>query len=148
MVKNDLVQLKKDDKAISDMITQLEECSNIHIITMPKKGEFNATIVDKQIANKRIPQGTIVYYNPHNKKTINGNARTPRVGLVHELQHSSDADKGTFYEKGGTAALVDCFFDNKCFVDTTLTEVEKRYLFDVMQRDSCKFAFDDESGYP
>ena len=95
-VKNDLAQLKKDDKSIGDMITTLERSSNIHKITMPIYSIYNATSVNRKTAERNISQGTTVYYNPFNKRTKTGNVRTPRVGLVHELQHSFDADAGTF----------------------------------------------------
>ena len=51
------------------------------------------------------------------------------------------------YNSGGVPALETCFFRNNCYMDTVLTSDETRYLFDIMQRDSCKFFCGDESGY-
>ncbi len=51
------------------------------------------------------------------------------------------------YNSGGVPALEACFFRNNCYMDTVLTCDETRYLFDIMQRDSCKFFCGDESGY-
>lgn len=48
---------------------------------------------------------------------------------------------------GGVNALVNSFFNHRCLTDTTLTEAEQRYLIDLLQRNSFKFYFDDESGY-
>ena len=101
-VKADLKQLKKDDKVVGEMITELEESNNIHEITMPdeRSGKGNATSINKEKAQKGESQGSTIYYDPLNSKTSRSNSRTPRVGLSHELQHSSDVDKGVFtYDK-------------------------------------------------
>ena len=97
-VKNDLAQLKKDDKSIGDMITTLEKSSNVHEITMPNKYSKyqNATRYDAEKARKREFQGSIVHYDPFNKGIKTRNIRAPRVGLAHELQHSLDLDQGIF----------------------------------------------------
>ena len=97
-VKADLQRLKIEDEELGDMITQLEESENVHTITMPDKDSDyqNGATVDKATAQKGIPQGTVVYYDPFNSKTSRGNIRTPRIGLAHELQHSYDADAGIF----------------------------------------------------
>jgi len=95
IVKADLSQLKKDDAEVSGIISDLEESENIHSITMPKKGEFNSTEYDKEKAEKKISQGSTVFYNPYNQRRSRheNERRTPRVGLSHELQHSFDLDK-------------------------------------------------------
>ena len=101
-VKADLKQLKKDDKVVGEMITELEESNNIHEFTMPdeRSGKGNATSINKEKAQKGESQGSTIYYDPLNSKTSRSNSRTPRVGLSHELQHSSDVDKGVFtYDK-------------------------------------------------
>ena len=97
-VKADLKQLKKDDKVVGEMITELEESSNIHEITMPdeRSENKNATLYDSQKARDKVSQGSIVLYDPEMKKASSSNVRNPRVGLAHELQHSSDLDKGNF----------------------------------------------------
>ena len=59
-------------------------------------------IINREKAKKDIPQGSIINYDPDVKTDINGNHRTPRIGLIHELQHSSDVDKGIMsYENIG-----------------------------------------------
>ena len=101
-VKADLQQLKKDDKEIGEMIIELEKSKNVHSITRTKRGESNSSGFDREKAKKDIPQGSIINYDPDVKTDINGNHRTPRIGLIHELQHSSDVDKGIMsYENIG-----------------------------------------------
>ena len=101
-VKADLQQLKKDDKEIGEMIIELEKSKNVHSITRTKRGKSNSSGFDREKAKKDIPQGSIINYDPDVKTDINGNHRTPRIGLIHELQHSSDVDKGIMsYENIG-----------------------------------------------
>ena len=101
-VKADLQQLKKDDKEIGEMIIELEKSKNVHSITRTKRGESNSSGFDREKAKKDIPQGSLINYDPDVKTDINGNHRTPRIGLIHELQHSSDVDKGIMsYENIG-----------------------------------------------
>lgn len=54
-VKADLKQLKKDDKVVGEMITELEESNNIHEFTMPdeRSGKGNATSINKEKSSKR-----------------------------------------------------------------------------------------------
>ena len=101
-VKADLQQLKKDDKEIGEMIIEQEKSKNVHSITRTKRGKSNSSGFDREKAKKDIPQGSIINYDPDVKTDINGNHRTPRIGLSHELQHSSDVDKGIMsYENIG-----------------------------------------------
>ena len=101
-VKADLQQLKKDDKEIGEMIIELDKSKNVHSITRTKRGKSNSSGFDREKAKKDIPQGSIINYDPDVKTDINGNHRTPRIGLSHELQHSSDVDKGIMsYENIG-----------------------------------------------
>ena len=101
-VKADLQQLKKDDKEIGEMIIELEKSKNVHSITRTKRGKSNSSGFDREKAKKDIPQGSIINYDPDVKTDINGNHRTPRIGLSHELQHSSDVDKSIMsYENIG-----------------------------------------------
>ena len=101
-VKADLQQLKKDDKEIGEMFIELEKSKNVHSITRTKRGKSNSSGFDREKAKKDIPQGSIINYDPDVKTDINGNHRTPRIGLSHELQHSSDVDKGIMsYENIG-----------------------------------------------
>ena len=101
-VKADLQQLKKDDKEIGEMIIELEKSKNVHSITRTKRGKSNSSGFDREKAKKDIPQGSIINYDPDVKTDINGNHRTPRIGLSHELQHSTDVDKGIMsYENIG-----------------------------------------------
>ena len=99
-VKADLVQLKKDDKIVSKIISDLEKSENVHFITMPKnKRRGNFSGVDKSKADEGIPQGTTIGYDPYKETDSNGERRVPRVGLSHELRHSHDADKGTMTQE-------------------------------------------------
>lgn len=101
-MKADLQQLKKDDKEIGEMIIELEKSKNVHSITRTERGKSNSSGFDREKAKKDIPQGSIINYDPDVKTDINGNHRTPRIGLSHELQHSSDVDKGIMsYENIG-----------------------------------------------
>ena len=101
-VKADLQQLKKDDKEIGEMIIELEKSKNVHSITRTERGKSNSSGFDREKAKKDIPQGSIINYDPDVKTDINGNHRTPRIGLSHELQHSSDVDKSIMsYENIG-----------------------------------------------
>ena len=101
-VKADLQQLKKDDKEIGEMIIELEKSKNVHSITRTKRGKSNSSGFDREKAKKDIPQGSIINYDPDVKTDINGNHRTPRIGLSHELQHSAIVDKGIMsYENIG-----------------------------------------------
>jgi hypothetical protein len=93
-VEADLNQLKQDHKDVKQMITDLEKSSNEHQIVMPEKGEWNQTKVNDNKAKNNIPQGSVVKYDPDNRKTKNNDDRSPRAGLSHELKHSSDVDKG------------------------------------------------------
>ena len=95
IVKADLSQLKKDDAKVSGIISDLEESENIHSITMPKdKRRGNFSGIDKSKVDEGVSQGTTIGYDPYKKTDPNGESRTPRVGLSHELRHSYDADKG------------------------------------------------------
>uniref|UniRef100_UPI000AC5F679 RHS repeat-associated core domain-containing protein n=1 Tax=Bacteroides togonis TaxID=1917883 RepID=UPI000AC5F679 len=97
-VKADLKQLKRDDPVVGKMITELEKSENIHEITMPdERSRYqNATLYNSQKAEEETPQGSVVFYDPERKEVGSENVRTSRVGLVHELQHALDLDKGAF----------------------------------------------------
>ena len=64
-VKVDLQQLKKDDKGVANIITELEDSENIHYITMPKKGASNSTLIDKEKVEMKISQGSITVSYTH-----------------------------------------------------------------------------------
>lgn len=58
-------------------------------------------MIEKKL-KKTFRKEDIINYDPDVKTDINGNHRTPRIGLSHELQHSSDVDKGIMsYENIG-----------------------------------------------
>ncbi|MEA4887385.1 MAG: RHS repeat-associated core domain-containing protein, partial [Bacteroides graminisolvens] len=107
IVKNDLEQLKKDDEIVGDMIEDLEESENVHVITKPKKGKHNSTMYSKKKLDDNKPQGSKIFYDPYNKKRKDGTERTPRIGLSHELKHSSDLDEGiATSERTGNGILI------------------------------------------
>jgi len=91
-VKSDLEQLKSDSQDAKTLIEDLESSIQIHIITI---GGTNQVVPnDENKIGTKESQGSIIIYNPLNKMDVRGNKRTPRVGLAHELKHSSDLDKG------------------------------------------------------
>ncbi len=94
VVKANLSQLKEDG-IVEQIINSLESSKNIHYITMPKGREGNSSSFDIIKAEKNIPQGSVVKYDPYTETDVKGEKRNPIVGLVHELTHSNDADKGT-----------------------------------------------------
>lgn len=94
-VMNDLKQTAKDNSDVRKMVNNLIKSPNTHIIEMPKGNDgYNYTEYNDKEAKDGTPQGSKVGYDPNNKETKCGDKRTPRVGLAHELQHSSDVDKG------------------------------------------------------
>jgi len=95
-VKKDLKQIEKDNSDVGKMIKDLIQSDHVHKIEMPKKGKFNYSESDKEKRDNGTPQGSTIGYDPNERETASGDDRTPRAGLAHELQHSSDVDKGTF----------------------------------------------------
>lgn len=94
-VKNDIKQLAKDNPEVKKMIVDLIKSSNIHTIEMPKENDgYNYVQFDEKKAEDGIAQGSKVGYDPNKRDTKGEKERTPRVGLAHELKHSSDIDKG------------------------------------------------------
>ena len=91
-VENDLAQLKLDNKEVGGMITALEESDNTHVIQFPKRTWNKCGAVGEK--NGSAGRGSIVDYDPDNTKTVNGDTRTPRASLAHELTHSMDFDTG------------------------------------------------------
>ena len=95
-VYSDLEKLKFEDKVVGQMIAELERSSNIHKITLPIDSRWNRTISEKEKTEMGVPHGATIWYNPKEKYDVNGNYRTPRVALVHELRHVLDIDKGVY----------------------------------------------------
>lgn len=94
-VMNDLKQIAKDNSDVGRMVNDLIISPNTHIIEMPKGNEgYNYTSYNEDKAENGIPQDSKVGYDPNREDTKSGDERTPRVGLAHELKHSSDLDKG------------------------------------------------------
>ena len=94
-VMNDLKQLAKDNPEVKKMITDLIKSPNTHLIEMPKDNDgYNYITFNERKAEDGIAQGSKVGYDPNRKDTKSEKERTPRVGLAHELKHSSDIDKG------------------------------------------------------
>src|SRR5690606_17352598 len=94
-VINDLKQISKENTDVGKMVNDLIKSPNTHIVEMPTSSDgYNYTMIDEKKATDGIPHGSKVGYDPNNKETKSGDKRTPRVGLAHELQHSSDVDKG------------------------------------------------------
>ena len=91
-VQNDLNQLKRDNREVYAMIVRLENSPNIHTIRYPKQ-KWNRAAGIRAITGQ-VGRGSIIEYDPNNHMTIDGNIRTPRVGLSHELKHSLDYDTG------------------------------------------------------
>ena len=93
-VKNDLELLKRDNPTVRDMIINLENSENDHIISFPDKKWNTAQPASQKDFEDHKSQGSFVKYDPNNWETKNGDVRNPRAGLGHELKHSSDIDKG------------------------------------------------------
>ena len=96
-VEMDIAQSKlSGDSEVHDMITELENSPREHKIVRTKdEKDGNSVSLNMYKAKKGEKQGTTINYNPDKKTTVAGDFREPRVGLVHEMRHSNDADKGT-----------------------------------------------------
>ena len=102
-VQNDLNKLSEDDKALGEMINDLSQSDQIHVIEMTDKatdGNSNTPLSSQDDKNGN-PTGSLTKYNPDKQETVKGDKRSPRVGLTHELLgHGRDSDKGkTDYSK-------------------------------------------------
>ena len=93
-VERDLERLKQDDPAARERITKLEESEMEHTIQYPSKKWNSVKPLSEKDFDDHKRQGSTIYYDPDNERTKNGDKRTPRVGLMHELQHSWDIDQG------------------------------------------------------
>ena len=96
-VEKDLDKLQTDSKQVKKIITTLENSSNTHEIVEQSdfsKGNNNSPD-DSNKDKKGISTGTKTKYNPDDNTTVAGDVRTPRVGLIHELDHAYGTDQGT-----------------------------------------------------
>ena len=96
-VANDLTQLSKDNSEVAQKILDLQDSKKIHKIGLTVKNidPYNSTMTDDPYAEKNSePTGSVIRYDPHNRKTAGGDERTPRAGLAHELSHSWDYNRG------------------------------------------------------
>ena len=96
-VANDLIQLSKDNSEVAQKILDLQDSKKVHRIGLSVKSHDpnNSTVTDDPYADKiGEPTGSTIRYDPQNRKTANGEDRTPRVGLAHELSHSWDHNRG------------------------------------------------------
>lgn len=91
-VYDNLNQLRQDDPEVAEMIDEMAENDFYNTISMGDKNIGNYCRTSKQ---GDVPQSGQIGYDPENQETVRGDQRTPRVGLAHELQHLSDANKGT-----------------------------------------------------
>lgn len=57
------------------------------ILQCLRKGASNSTLIDKEKVEMKISQGSIIHYDPNNRRRSRNEKemRTPRVGLSHEL---------------------------------------------------------------
>lgn len=92
----DLNQASDADPYLRAMINDLKNSDNLHEITMPDPGEGNSNRTTGVAENESNGKGTgsTTYYNPYNQVRADGSKRPPVAGLVHELQHGWDKDKG------------------------------------------------------
>ncbi len=96
-VRYDLNKSKQDDPEVREVIDDLEDSKHKHYIQHPSTGsrEFNGNKpLSRDDANNGIPTGSITYYDPENSFTANGDERSPQAGVIHELSHANDNDKG------------------------------------------------------
>ena len=91
-VQNDLNLLKSDGERSKNVVNQLDNSKNTHIISnhvyeRPKDeniGNYNLNFKDNN---------TITKYDAFSNFNIAQEKRNPRVGLIHELTHAWDYDK-------------------------------------------------------
>lgn len=93
-VQSHLNELKAMDPQVNNMIINLENSENNHVIRHPKSKWNTAKPVNGEDFKNNKRQGSIVDYDPDNWETKNGDRRDPKAGLSHELQHSLDIDQG------------------------------------------------------
>ena len=97
-VQKDLNLLSIDSPKLKNRIKELERSKHIHIITLgdsKQSGNSNQP-ANKQNDESHIPTGSLTKYNPYSDYDINGEKRTARIGLAHELLgHGYNSDKGT-----------------------------------------------------
>jgi RHS repeat-associated protein len=109
-VATQLNQLQSVNTETKNIVTTLESSENKHTITNidqaypddPGNSNRSINILDDGIITGiEESGGTITKYDPDKEKTINGNKRSPKVGLIHELKHAFDRDQGKL-RKGTT----------------------------------------------
>src|SRR5262245_46144945 len=68
------------------LVAALEKSKNRYKIKTPDPGKANSCRPDNR--------NTTIFFDPYEDQGPEGKKRPPVVGLVHELQHSSDFDQG------------------------------------------------------
>lgn len=92
-VRDQLNTIKSESERGKNVISRLEYSNNDHIITNDdyERPEHR----DKGNYNLELTEGsTITKYDAKNRFTVAGTERNPRVGLIHELTHAYDQDRG------------------------------------------------------
>jgi RHS repeat-associated protein len=92
-VQKQLNQARSEDPIENKVVSELDQSKNINLITnidldrpdLAKKGNYNRG--DGK-------GGSITKYDPYKQTDVNNNKRNPRVGLIHELKHAFDREKG------------------------------------------------------
>ncbi len=92
-VRDQLNTIKGESERGKNVISTLENSNNNHIIT----NNDYVRPEHKDIGNYNLETtvgSTITKYDAKNRFTVAGNERNPRVGLIHELTHAYDQDRG------------------------------------------------------
>ena len=109
-VQKQIEEIKSESPEIATMIQELEGSPYTHRIlpttSKPQKAKDWNELEKKIKSQKNVTnpetgksgnyrQGSVIYYNPDDNITVNGDVRDPKIGLVHEAGHAVDMDRGT-----------------------------------------------------
>ena len=89
----DLNELKQDHPVVAAMVEVLVNSEKTHYIESTLGYNYHKATYSQTNEN-RVLKNSCIKYSPYTYTTINGDFRTPRVGLAHELKHALDANNG------------------------------------------------------
>ena len=94
----DLDELKQDHPVVAAMVEELVNSEKTHYIESTLGYNYHKATYSQTNEN-RVLKNSSIKYSPYRYTTINGDFRTPRVGLAHELKHALDANNGILNTK-------------------------------------------------
>lgn len=94
----DLDELKQDHPVVAAMVEELVNSEKTHYIESTLEYNYHKATYSQTNEN-RVLKNSSIKYSPYRYTTINGDFRTPRVGLAHELKHALDANNGILNTK-------------------------------------------------